>query len=124
MERGYLLPEGCKDLNDVLKLKQKLLRESCKGLINVGKLNPKSRKCETRQQSQHHLVPLPPIVGEIVVPAQASALQLAELLGHKVFVIIADLMELGVFATAKQPLDFKAISTVARKHGYIAKKAE
>ena len=36
--------------------------------------------------------------------------------------IIADVMQLGFFVTAK-PLDFKIISSVARKYGFIAKRA-
>jgi translation initiation factor IF-2 len=49
--------------------------------------------------------------------------QLAALLGKKPFQIIADLMEIGVFASANQSLDFEAISKVARQYGFIAKKA-
>jgi len=105
MKRGYLLPDGCKDLIDVLKLKQHQ---------------------EPKHPSPQPLaspIPLPPIVGEILVPEQASVAQLATLLRQKPFQIVADLMHFGVFATVKQTLNFEIISRVARKYGYIAKQA-
>ncbi len=123
MKRGYLLPEGCKDLIDVLKLKPSFVAEDCKNVIDVSKLKPQVFKLKPKQQSPKHPAPVPPIVGEIIIPEQTSVSQLAALLGQKAFQIIADVMELGVFATVKQPLDFKIISSVARKYGFIAKRA-
>jgi Translation initiation factor IF-2, N-terminal region len=105
MKRGYLLPEGCKDLIDILKLKPHQ--------------EPK------HPSLQHHVSPppLPPVIGELVIPESASVLHLARLLSQKPFQIVADLMQLGVFATVKQTLDFEVISSVARKYGFIAKRA-
>src|SRR6266487_918101 len=117
MKRGYLLPNGCKDLIDVLKLKPSFIAEDCKNLIDISKLKPQVFKLKPKQQSPKHPVPLPSIVGEIVIPEQTSVSQLAAILGKKPFQIIADVMELGVFANVKQPLDFKIISSVARKYG-------
>jgi hypothetical protein len=104
MKRGYLLPEGCKDLIDTLKLKL---------------------HHEPKHPSPQHSAPLslPPIIGEIVIPEQTSVLDLAKLLTQKPFQIVADVMQLGVFATVKQTLDFEIISSVARKYGFIAKRA-
>ena len=102
MKRGYLLPEGCKDLIDVLTLKP-----------------------QQQPRPPSFLLPAPPplIVGEIVVPERTSVLQLAALLGQKPFQIVADVMQLGIFATVTQPLGFQIISSVARKYGFIAKRA-
>ena len=100
MKRGYLLPEGCKDLIDVLKLKSK------------GPAPPKPR---APQQ-------LPPIIGEITVPAWMTVTELAAALAQKPFQIIGDLMEVGIFANVKQQLDFETISRVLRKHGFVAKR--
>jgi len=102
MKRGYLLPEGCKDLIDVLKLKP---------------------RPEPERRSPQLPVSPPPIVGEVVIPEQASASELAALVGQKPFQIIADLIELGVLATGKQPLGFAMALRVARKYGYIATRA-
>jgi len=99
-KRGYLLPKGCKDLIDVIKLQQ-------------------------AQQPQAHCQPsnpVPAIAGDLLVREQTSVGELAALLGQKPFKFIADLMEIGVFASVKQTLDFKTISKVARKYGYTAKR--
>src|SRR5271154_3850049 len=102
MKRGYLLPEGCKDLIDILKLKP---------------------HHEPKHPSPPHPAPPPPIIGEIVIPEQTTILDLARLLSQKPFQIVADVMQLGVFATVKQTLRFEIISSVARKYGFIAKRA-
>jgi hypothetical protein len=67
--------------------------------------------------------PLPPIVGELVFPNLTTVRVLARLLKQKPFRIIADLMGLGVFATTDQILTFEAVANVARKYGFIAKRA-
>jgi len=102
MKRGYLLPEGCKDLIDVLESK-----------APSKPVAPKSSP----------LVPLPPITGEMTVPAHMTVAELAAALAQKPFRIIADLMEIGVFAQVKQQLDFETISRVLRKYGFTAKRA-
>lgn len=118
MKRGYLLPKGCKDLNDVIKLKQKhaallpylpdMPAEASTGMyLKTWKLSP----------------PLPPISGEIVIPPATSVKKLAALLGKKPFEIIGELMKLGVFATADFLLDFDTISRIARQYGLTAIRA-
>jgi hypothetical protein len=95
MKRGYLLPAGCKDLIDVLRL-----------------------------EVQHKpKTPLALIIGELTVAEPVPVGQLAAVLGQKPSRIIADLMELGVFATAQQLIPFDIIAQVARSYGYTAKKA-
>jgi Translation initiation factor IF-2, N-terminal region len=97
MKRGYLLPEGCKDLTDVPKYK--------------------ARPSLTTR------APLPPITGEMIIPAQMTVSELAAALSQKPFRIIADLIELGIFVTIKHQLDFDLISRVVRKYGFAAKQA-
>ncbi len=118
MERGYLLPEGCKDLIDVLKLKQK--RAQCLVLKPYAQ-PPKGHGPMIKPLKQP--APLPPVKGEIIIPAPTSVSQLAALLGQKPFRIIADLMQLGVFANVHQLLGFETVSRIARQYGFIAKKA-
>jgi hypothetical protein len=114
MKRGYLLPEGCKDLMDVLKLKPKQEPEHPlpQHIVTPAAWLPMNSPAA-----------LPLVVGEILVPAQVSVAQLAELLGQKPFQIMADMMWLGIFASVKQPLSFEIISRVARMYGYVAKQA-
>jgi len=117
MRRGYLLPEGCKDLIDVLPLERPSPPGNWKGFIAVSKFKPQVWKTNWIAAA----TPLPPIVGELVIPDRSSVAQLAALLGQKPFQIIADLLGLGVFAGLHQPLDFDIISRVARKYGFVAK---
>lgn len=102
-KRDYLLPPGCKDLIDVIKLEA-------------------ARESKTSQRLGELPGVPPPVTGEILVAGSTTPKQLAELLGQKPFKIIADLMELGVFATVNQVVGFEAISKVARRYGYLAKK--
>jgi|SRR6185437_6688225 len=97
MKRGFLLPEGCKDLPAVWKVKS---------------------HGPSEQQSQPHPPPI-----EIIIPEKTTVLGLATLLKQTIFTIIGDLMKLGIFATINDTLDFEVISVVARLHGCIAKKA-
>ena len=107
MKRGYLLPEGCKDLSDVAKLKQRQLPD----LSMMGFLGPKK------------VQPLPPITKQVFIPPQTTVEKLAGLLELRPFEIVADLMKLGIFAMTNYRLDFKTISDVARMHGFLAIKA-
>lgn len=47
--------------------------------------------------------------------------EIASLIHAKPFEIIADLLDLGVYATVNHPLGFTLISRILRKHGFIAK---
>lgn len=107
MKRGFLLPEGCKDLSDVPKPTQKHLPDlRALGLLTFKKLPP-----------------LPPITRQVFIPPKTSIYKLAELLGVKPFEIAADLLKLGVFGMVDNIIDFKTICEVARMHGFLAIKA-
>ena len=95
LKRGYLLPEGCKDLTDVWK-------------------------SQSLQKSQ---IPSPSVISEIVIPEQTTVEDLAVLLHQSKFQIVADLMKLKVFLTVYQTPDYETITKVARMHGYVAKQA-
>lgn len=103
MKRGYLLPNGCKDLIDVLNANVHL---------TPSLLKPGSPK------------PMPPITGEINMPPGMTVGELAQALSQKPFKIIADLMGFGVFANISQPLEFEVISKVMRMYGFTAKRAD
>ena len=66
MKRGYLLPEGCKDLIDVWKVK--------------GTPNPSTPKSSSPAA-------LPPVIGEMTVPAGMTVSELAASLTQKPFQI-------------------------------------
>jgi Translation initiation factor IF-2, N-terminal region len=99
-KRGYLLPEGCKDLIDVLNLK-------------TGQ----------EQKLPIALTPVPPVIGELTVAEQMTVREVADALKQKPYKIIADLMSLGVFANVQQLVPFEIIVRVLRQYGFTAKKA-
>ena len=116
-ERGYLLPKGCKDLIDVIRLQES---------PETGVFPKLPLLLPIKPQTGGFLKPVaapPPMKGDLLVRDHATVRELAVLLGQKPFKIIADLMELGVFANVNQPLGFEVISQVASKYGYVAKRS-
>jgi hypothetical protein len=101
MKRGYLLPNGCKDLIDV----QRLI---------VG---PTPAVTQGSAQS-----PLP-IIGGIAVLPWMTVKESARALKLNPFRIIADLMGIGVYVSVNQKLDFTAFCWVIMEYGFIARKA-
>jgi len=110
-ERGYLLPEGCKDLIDVIGPGSK-----SKAFLKLPIIYSKPG------------IPLKPDwsapapKGDIFVSDHTTVKELAALLGQKLGQVIADAMQLGIFAAWNQVLGFEAISRIAEKYGYTAKK--
>lgn len=100
-KRGYLLPKGCKDLIDAWK----------------PKVQTEPTRKPTAYMPKQALSP----GAEILIPNPVTPFHLAELLGLKPFVIIADLMTLNVFAAVNQSLDRLTAGKVVRLHGCIPK---
>jgi hypothetical protein len=133
-KRSYLLPPGCKDLIDLLNLEEQKKQFSLQlpklpGLLGgeifvAGTqeiLGPwKLKKTESKELEAEPLIAPPG--SEVVIPDQILARQLAKIAGQKPFKIIADLMEIGVFANVNQSIAFEAASRVLKKYGIIAKK--
>jgi hypothetical protein len=112
-ERGYLLPKGCKDLIDVI------------GLHPESKVVLKLPLVHSKPQPGMSLKPAstaPAVKGDLFVSDHTTVKELAALLGQEAFQIIADAMQLGIFATMNQALGFKAISQIAEKYGFAAKR--
>jgi hypothetical protein len=115
MKRGYLLPEGCKDLSDVAKLKPRQMPD-----VLLASLPEKFTFYDQTDKAPKPSAPLPPITRQVFIPPGTSVKKLAALLEQKPIEIIGDLMKLGVFAMVDYLLDFETISKVARMHGYQA----
>ena len=112
MRRGYLLPQGCKDLIDVLRLKE----QQKFALSNLpAKLSP--------AKPDQKAIPLPAVKGELIIKTPTTVQVLADQLGQKPFKIIADLMAIGVFTSVSQVVAFETISIIARQYGFIARRA-
>src|SRR5258705_12934198 len=100
-KRVYLLPPGCKDLIDVLRLNQS---------------TPPLWQPPQRPRRK----PNPPITHHVKVPDPVSVKQLIELAGKKPFCIIADLMELGLFVNLNGEVSFDIAARVLRWYGITA----
>jgi hypothetical protein len=137
-KRSYLLPPGCKDLIDLLKLeedKKQLSTQlpSLPGLPGLLKgeifiagtqemLGPwKLKKNKSKEPGDESLNI--PSIREVVIPNEILVRELAKIAGQKPFKIIADLMEIGIFANVTQKIGFEAASRVLKKYGILAKKA-
>lgn len=116
MKRGYLLPEGCKDLTDVAKLKQQPVAFLPSWSHKFASYNPTLK-------SQKQPETLPPMTRQVFISPPMTVRKLAALLEQKPFRIICDLMQLGIWATVESVIDFNACSLVARIHGFEAIKA-
>ena len=114
-ERGYLLPEGCKDLIDLIRLG---LKSQSEIVVRLPLLQPKPQTGVFFKPAS----PPPVMKGDLPVSDRTTVKELAALLGQEPFKIIADAMELGIFANVNQPLGFKAIAHIAGKYGYTAKR--
>ena len=105
-KRGYLLPEGCKDLIDVLKPKAQL--------ASTPRLGPSGPLSTIVEETK----------GELTVAERMTVRELAALLRKKPFQIVADLLELRVVANVDQPVSFELIARVLRKYGYAARSTD
>jgi hypothetical protein len=138
MKRDYLLPDGCKDLMDVLKLKeQKHSSESWQTTAEFMQ--------NYYAEIEDILAALPPNKEEIIIPKQMSLHQLGQLLTEKSYksgnlekegcevgmisykpyapLVFRDLKKMGLCKNANDMLDFETISKVLAKYGVTCKLA-
>jgi hypothetical protein len=137
-KRSYLLPPGCKDLIDLLRLEEHKKQfptqlPTLPGLPGLLKgetfiagtqefLGPwKLKKKKSKEPADESLSI--PSIREAVVPDEILVRELAKIAGQKPFKIIADLMEIGIFSNVTQEIGFEAASRVLKKYGILAKKA-
>ncbi len=102
----YLLPAGCKDLIDVLRL------EKVKG--NVGK-----------DQKRHQLLfkkPRPKKIAVVHLPSQVAVKDLAGALGAELYKVIGLLKQMNVYTGINQKVPFYTAARIAKQYGYAAKK--
>lgn len=133
-KRSYLLPPGCKDLIDLLKLEEHKKRLSTQlpplpGLPGIVKgetsyeiFGPWKLKKKKAKEPADQSLSIPSI-REVAIADEILVMELAKIAGQKPFKIIADLMEIGIFANVTQKIGFEAASRVLKKYGILAKKA-
>jgi len=131
-KRNYLLPPGCKDLIDLLRLEQEKgqflsfvgeeeLPEGSQPKPWILPSQPKKSKVSSSESQAN-----PATTGsfrEVEIPESITVSALAQLVGKKPFHIIADLMTIGVFATLHSDVAFEAAEKILKNYGLIAKKA-
>ena len=100
-KRDYLLPPGCKDLIDVLRLHQS---------------TPPLWQPAQRPRRK----PNPPINRHVTVPDPVSVKELIELAGKKPYCVIADLMQLGLFVNIDESVSFDIAARVLHWYGIAA----
>jgi hypothetical protein len=110
-KRDCSLPPGCKDLIDVLRLER--AQHPRPALIMRPKAGPVLFMASKEQT----------LVNSVEIGSRVTVKDLAALLGLKAFEILVDLLELKVMATANQTITFEIAAKVARKHGFVAKRA-
>jgi hypothetical protein len=103
MKRGFLLPEGCKDLSDAWKYKGQKYSFTALPLILPDAFVSPAKKAK---------------VGTYMVTVS----QLAKTLGLKPFQLIAELIKAGIFVNPNSILDFKTAAAILRKYGFLPKK--
>jgi len=127
-KRNYLLPPGCKDLIDLMKLEEHrpIIPEGAEDLspemvqfLTPWKLPSKEKKAKPAQAD-----PASGSFREVKIPQSIAVSKLAELVGQKPFQIIAEFMGLGIFTTAHALVSFEAAAMLLKKYGLIAKRAE
>lgn len=121
MKRGYLLPEGCKDLMDAWKHKKS--QHLSANIIKPEKLKSILELCKASN-------PLPQTKREIIIPITITVTQLATLIGQAPAQIIGLMRLMQIEHTLTHtpyhpldPLDFETISRIARVYGLVAKMA-
>jgi hypothetical protein len=134
-KRSYLLPPGCKDLIDLLRLEEQKKRQAIQlpmlpgfhgGEIFIAGtqeiLGPWKLKKKKSKEPEPDSLKIPSI-HEIAIPDEIPVMELAKIAGQKPFKIVADLMEIGTFANVYQKIGFEAASRVLKKYGIVAKRA-
>lgn len=117
-KRSYLLPQGCKDLIDVLKLeKQHTEMQECgfgqSPLSAIWKLPKLSHKAEVAKGGE---------IQEVVISDKISIGEIALLVGEKPFKIIADLLKLGDFVSMNEEVSFDTAARLLIQYGFVAKR--
>jgi hypothetical protein len=133
-KRSYLLPLGCKDLIDLLRLEEQKKRTASQTLKLPGfhaeifipgtqeTFGPwKLKKMKSKEPQAEP--PVVPPTSEVFIPDQILVMQVAKIAGQKPFKIIADLMEIGIFANVMQKIGYEAASRILKKYGIVARKA-
>jgi hypothetical protein len=132
----YLLPDGCKDLIDVLRLRQRLVERMRRPVPRGPALTPQSLT-DSQKLSSHtpmtkiaHLaeaVPptpdaFPRLPHSVILRDPITVGNLAQTLQLKPFELVAYLMHVNIFASMDYRLTFETASALCAYYGVVATK--
>src|SRR5438132_427427 len=103
----FLLPEGCKDLIDVIRLQQQREEHA-----------EAERACFSISVTDAS--PEQPLPKSVRLPDSVTVGDLASALHLKPFKVICSLMELNVFASLNTKIDYRTARTVCLHYGVTA----
>jgi hypothetical protein len=123
----YLLPEGCKDLNDVIRLQERAAAAakapdkhvSMPMEYVISTLAELSGALEKHASAPSNELPLC-----VTIPDPVTVGDLAGLLHLKPYKLISALIEFNVFASLKSEVTFETASMVCAHLGVAVKKAD
>jgi hypothetical protein len=119
MKRGYLLPDGCKDLGDVLKVKgQKPLP------WRSVKPSPEMLKKWDALKTFLASATKVPVQGVLMISKRTSITQLAVMLNLKPLQIVEELSKLGFSLSPNNEVSFETAALIVRNHGFLAKRTD
>jgi hypothetical protein len=102
----FLLPDGCKDLIDALRLQQQSAE------AELSEVDISTRADATPQ----------PLPASVALPDPVIVRDLASALHLKPFQVVGSLMQFNVFASLNTALDFNTASTLCSHYGVAATK--
>ncbi len=118
----FLLPQGCKDLYDVLRLDREQPRGDVEKLIfdfNLDDLAP-ATDTDTDTDAGSETDPTTATPASIILPNPVSVRELAALLHLPPFVIVSDLMSFDIFISLGDTVEFPVARTLCAQHGVEA----
>jgi len=114
----YLLPEGCKDLIDVLRRQHRRTRSSRKN---------ESERSEAKAKENPPSIPKSaakePITKSIAIPDPVIVHDLATILQLKAFQVLGVLLQMNILVNINQSVDFQTASSVCAHFGVTATRA-
>jgi hypothetical protein len=127
-QRSYLLPPGCKDLIDVLRLQEMAEQPLPPLLSGQAPISGSEAFSQVWNLNQKKLKPTPPspfpdpgFFLEVQLGQTVSVQFLASVLGRQPVQILSDLMEFGVIVSGDGQIGFEEAAKVLRKYGLNAR---
>lgn len=122
--RGGLLPEGCKDLLDVIRQKEREGKETTSAIV-AELLEALKKEVAQGKMAMGTLANLPVPGSVIEIGPEITVMDLAAKVGRKPFQIMAVLITMQVFVTnMTKTIEFEVAEKIARQFGFEVRRVE